>query len=58
MIGAETLPIIAKAKIQDVVGKWRRRKYSLKFRENATLYFLFQRSINNEEIIKIMAMFI
>jgi len=51
-------PIIAKAKIQDVVGKWRRRKYSLKFRENATLYFLFQRSINNEEVIKITAMFI
>ncbi len=46
--------MIAKAKIQEVVGKWRRIKYSLKFRENPTLYVLFQSSIINEKIIKIM----
>ena len=50
--------MIAKAKIQEVVGKWRRMKYSLKFREKPTLYVLFQSSIINEKIIKIMDRFI
>lgn len=50
--------MIAKAKIQEVVGKWRRIKYSLKFREKPTLYVPFQSSIINEKIIKITDRFI
>lgn len=39
MIGADTLPIMANARMHDVVGKWSSLTYSLKVREVATSIF-------------------
>ena len=38
--GADVLPMMANAKMHDVVGKWRSLRYSLKARDAPTFYFL------------------